>query len=100
MASEKGFWATCWAAIKEAVNKVGQDNLFGSAAALSYYTIFALPPMLLVILRTTNLFYNRETIQKTIFRQIEDYVGTQSAEQLSATVGSLGVFEGAWWASE
>lgn len=86
-----------WVILKQSFLKFGEDNIFVRAAALSYYTIFSLPPMLLVILRITTYFYDREAIQQTIYGRIADAVGDRGAMQLNQAVNSLGLFEGEWW---
>lgn len=88
-----------WNLLKETINKFLEDDIFGQAAALSYYTIFSLPPMLLVIMFTTTFFYDKETIQAAIFGQISDLVGADGASQLSVTLEKVGLFEGGLWSS-
>lgn len=90
---------TFWKFISSAVTKFTGDNAFTWAAAISYYTIFSLPPMLLVILYTTTIFYDEQSIRETIFGQIGALIGQKGANQLSETVDSLGVFKKEWWAS-
>ncbi|SER26552.1 membrane protein [Nitrosomonas sp. Nm51] len=77
--------------------KFQQGNALVRAAALSYYTIFSLPPMLLVILFTTTLFYDPQTVRQTIFGDLADVIGRESAAQLANTVRMAGIFEGKWW---
>ncbi|SEM99559.1 membrane protein [Nitrosomonas marina] len=81
------------------VKKFKQGNALVRAAALSYYTIFTLPPMLLVILFTTTLFYDPQTVRQTIFGDLADLIGQESAAQLANTVRIAGLFEGTWWAT-
>lgn len=88
-----------WNVITKALDKFLQDNVFVSAAALSYYTIFALPPMLLVILFTTTLFYDPDTVRQTIFGELADVIGRESAVELAKTVSMIGLFEGKWWST-
>lgn len=88
-----------WNLLKETINKFLEDDIFGQAAALSYYTIFSLPPMLLVIMFATTIFYDKATIQEAIFTQISELVGSDGATQLSATLEKVGLFEGGIWAS-
>lgn len=88
-----------WKFISSAVVKFIGDNAFTWAAAISYYTIFSLPPMLLVILYITTIFYDEQSIRETIFGQIGSLIGQKGANQLSQTVDSLGVFKKEWWAS-
>jgi membrane protein len=88
-----------WDVLTKAIDKFLQDNVFVSAAALSYYTIFALPPMLLVILFTTTLFYDPDTVRQTIFGELADVIGRESAVELAKTVSMIGLFEGKWWST-
>ncbi len=77
--------------------KFQEGNVLVRAAALSYYTIFSLPPMLLVILFTTTLFYDPQTVRQTIFGELADVIGRESAVELANTVQKVGIFEGKWW---
>jgi membrane protein len=88
-----------WETLTKAFKKFLEDNAFVSAAALSYYTIFSLPPMLLVILFTTTLFYDPDTVRQTIFGELADVIGRDSAVELAKTVGMIGLFEGKWWST-
>lgn len=88
-----------WNFIINAFSKFAEDNSFTWAAAISYYTIFSLPPILLVILYTTTIFYDEQSIRAAIFGQIGSLIGEKGANQISSTVDSLGVFEQEWWAS-
>lgn len=88
-----------WQFMRDAIAKFTGDDAFTWAAAISYYTIFSLPPMLLVILYTTTLFYDEQSIRETIFGQIGSLIGQKGATQISQTVDSMGVFKEEWWAS-
>ncbi|MGH1435538.1 MAG: YihY/virulence factor BrkB family protein [Lewinella sp.] len=86
-----------WACLKETFLQFGANALMLRSAALSYYTIFSLPPFLLVLLQATSLFYDQATIEQTIFSQLGDYFGQQSAAQLSTTIDNIGLFEREGW---
>jgi len=86
-----------WDIITETFKTFHQNNVLVHAAALSYYAIFSLPLMLLVILFTTTLFYDPQTVQHAIFGELTDIIGEESAAQLDKTVRKLGLFEGQWW---
>jgi len=58
------------------------DQCLKLSAALSYYTIFSLAPMLLVMISVLSIFFGREAIQGQIFGQINDLVGNDAARQL------------------
>lgn len=88
-----------WDVLTKSFDKFLKDNVFVSAAALSYYTIFSLPPMLLVILFTTTLFYDPDTVRQTIFGELADVIGRESAVELAKTISMIGLFEGKWWST-
>lgn len=85
--------------IQEVFTKFSKDNAFTWAAALSYYTIFSLPPMLFVILSITTLFYDEQNIREAIFGEIGSLIGSKGASQLSSTVDAMQVFDQKWWVS-
>ena len=58
------------------------DNGLKLSAALSYYTIFSLAPMLLVMISILNFFYANGNIQGEVFEQITALVGKNAALQL------------------
>ena len=82
--------------LKTTVQRFSQREAFTYAAGLSYYTIFSLPPMLMVIIYSTTVFYDRNTIRKTIFGEIAEIVGQDSAAQLATTLDQIGLFQGSW----
>lgn len=83
--------------LKKSVNKFLEDDLMTHAAALAYYTIFSLPPMLLVILFTATQFYNEGKVKAALFGEIENLTGPKSAAQIADTIDAIGVFETTSW---
>lgn len=83
--------------LKDAVTKFFEDDLMTHAAALAYYTIFSLPPMLLVILFTATQFYDEVQVKAAIFGEIENLIGLKSANQLANTIDKLGVYDTNSW---
>jgi membrane protein len=47
------------------------------AAALAYYTVFSLPPLLVIVIGITAVFWQREAVQSEIMRQVEGLVGPE-----------------------
>lgn len=85
--------------LKDAFTKFMEDDLMTHAAALAYYTIFSLPPMLLVILYTATRFYDEVQVKAAIFGEIETLIGAQSATQLANSIDKLGVYDTNSWAA-
>jgi membrane protein len=68
--------------LKDSFSAFMDDNGLKLSAALSYYTIFSLAPMLLVIISVLNFFYSNGNIQTELFDQITTLVGANAAQQL------------------
>ncbi|MCF0056261.1 YihY/virulence factor BrkB family protein [Dyadobacter sp. CY356] len=72
--------------IKDSFNEFMNDNGLKLAAALSYYTIFSLAPMLLVIISVVSFFYGKEAFTGELFGQISGLVGKDAAAQLQEII--------------
>ncbi|GLU53220.1 YihY/virulence factor BrkB family protein [Dyadobacter frigoris] len=68
--------------LSESFDEFMNDNGLKLSAALSYYTIFSLAPMLLVIISVLSIFFGRDAIQGELFDQIRGLVGDNAAAQL------------------
>jgi membrane protein len=68
--------------LKDSFSAFMDDNGLKLSAALSYYTIFSLAPMLLVMITVLNFFYANGDIQGELFGQITALVGANAAQQL------------------
>ncbi len=75
-----------WDFIKEIFEGFSNDGCFRLGAALAYYTIFALAPVLIIIIAVTGFFLGDEAMQGEIYRQINGLVGAESARQIQAMV--------------
>ena len=69
------------------------------AAALSYYMVFSLPSMLLIIFWTSAHVYEEGAVREAIFAKIGSLVGHQGARQIMATLEKLSVEQPTFWAS-
>ncbi|MBK9018171.1 MAG: YihY/virulence factor BrkB family protein [Saprospiraceae bacterium] len=85
--------------MKATFGKFSDSDVLTQSAALSYYTIFSLPPMLLVILTTTTQFYSESEIKNAIFGEIGGLVGHDGAQQLSSTIDKMNIYQPTWWAT-
>lgn len=68
--------------LKAAGEDFMNDQGLKLSAALSYYTIFSLAPMLLVMISVLSIFFGRDAIQGEVFGQIRGLVGNDAAMQL------------------
>ena len=75
-----------WTLIKDTFAQWSDDNPFQLAAALAYYTLFSMAPLLLIAIAVAGLVFGREASQNQIIGVIEDLVGVQSARAIQAII--------------
>ncbi|NTW31230.1 MAG: YihY/virulence factor BrkB family protein [Bacteroidetes bacterium] len=74
---------------KETLNGFIDDNAVKLSAALSYYTIFSLPPLLILIISLSGFFFGAEAVRGEIFGQINGLVGNDAALQIQETIKNV-----------
>ena len=77
--------------LKSSIVSFFEDGMFTHAAAISYYMIFSLPPMLLIILWTAAHFYKEVTVHDAIFQKMTALVGDKAAELILSTIEKLSI---------
>ncbi|MFD2785811.1 YihY/virulence factor BrkB family protein [Hymenobacter rubripertinctus] len=65
------------------------NNSFRHAAALSYYTIFSLPPLLLIVITVASAVYGGEAVTGQVYGQLRGIVGPSSAEFLQNSIAEF-----------
>ena len=68
-----------WHLLKEAAFDWSHDRAPRLGAALAYYTVFSIVPLLIVIIALIGLFFGEDAAQSAIMGQISSLVGEQSA---------------------
>ncbi|HEX7973699.1 MAG TPA: YihY/virulence factor BrkB family protein [Anaerolineales bacterium] len=63
-----------------------EDKAPRLAAALSYYTIFSLAPLLVIVIAIAGLAFGKSTAQNQIVGQITSLVGKQGADAIQAMI--------------
>lgn len=66
-----------------------EDNGLKLSAALSYYTIFSLPPLLIIIISLSGIFFGADAVRGEIFGQINGLVGSNAAIQIQETIKNV-----------
>ncbi len=73
-----------WVVLKHAFKDFGADRCSEHAAALAYYTIFAIPPVLMLTLLAVGMFVSPATIQSAVQGQAATVMGPQQAQAIGA----------------
>jgi len=81
--------ANTWKIFKQSVTEFFDDNCIKLSASLSYYTIFALGPMLIVIISFAGIFLGREAVEGKLYGQIKVLIGSAAAVQVQSIIANL-----------
>ncbi|MBC6606011.1 YihY/virulence factor BrkB family protein [Hymenobacter sp. BT188] len=74
---------------KSTAGEFMQNNSFRHAAALSYYTIFSLPPLLLIVITSASAVLGPEAITGQLFQQIRGIVGAEEAKFIQDSINKF-----------
>lgn len=85
----KKFARTGWGLLKSTYNEFDDDNAIKLSASLSYYTIFSLPPLIIIILSICGVFFGTEAVTGRFFGQINGLVGNAAALQIQETIKNI-----------
>ncbi len=88
-----------WKALKGSFGDFGKYRLTKLSAALAYYTIFSIAPMLIVIITLCSLFYGRSAIEGQVYGEIKSFDGSDAALQIQDIIGKAAVAKDLTWAS-
>ena len=88
-----------YALFKEACSAWAEDNCSSQGAALAFYTVFSLAPVLIVAIAVAGLAFGQEAAEGEFSRQLQGLVGETGARAIQALIRSanrpaLGVIAG------
>ena len=75
--------------LKESYNGFNDDDGMKLAASLSYYTIFSLPPLLIIIISLSGVFFGADAVKGELFGQIKGLVGSTAAIQIQEIIKNV-----------
>lgn len=74
---------------KETLSRFRKDRIMKLSASLAFYTVFALPALLMVIISLTGIFFGRDAASGAIFREINALVGNNVALQVQKAINNM-----------
>ena len=87
--SIKRFFGNFWTLLKDSYNGFIDDRCLKLSAALAYYTVFSLAPLLVLVMSLISIFLGQEAIQGQVFSQINGLVGNQAAKQIQDMIKAV-----------
>ena len=79
-----------WTILKAAYNGFSNDMALKYSASLAYYTVFSLAPLLLLLISLAGIFWGKEAIEGSVFKELHGLVGNDAAKQIQDMIKNLG----------
>jgi membrane protein len=83
--------SSVWQLLKETYTQWSTAKPFQLAAALAYYTLFSLAPLLLIAIAVAGLVFGREATERQILMTFQGFVGPQGAQAIEGLLHSASV---------
>lgn len=72
--------------LKDSFTEFNNDNAIKLSAALSYYTIFSIAPLSVIIISVCGFVFGDDAVAGTFYSQINELVGHEAAVQIQETI--------------
>lgn len=81
--------ATWWNMVKASLSAWLEDYAPSMGAALSYYTVFSLAPLLVIVVSLAGLVFGTEAVRGEVFGQISGLMGPEAAKGVQDMLASF-----------
>ncbi len=78
-----------WTMVKSSVSAWVDDYAASMGAALAYYTVFSVAPLLLIVISVAGLVFGEEAARGAIFGQLRDLMGDEGAKAVQGLLESV-----------
>src|SRR5450432_46064 len=80
---------TWWTLVRTALSAWIDDYAPSMGAALSYYTVFSLAPLLLIVVSVAGLVFGEEAVRGELFTQLQGLMGSDAAKAVQSLLASV-----------
>src|SRR5256714_14951399 len=77
-----------WELIKESLSSFVSDEALSRGAAIAFYTVTSIGPVLLIVVAIAGLAFGQDAAQNALTAQLSGLMGRQTAEVLQTAVAS------------
>lgn len=88
-----------WAVLRTAIDKWFEHRSTRLGAALAYYSVFSLGPLLLIIVTVAGLFFGQDEVRQSLTAQLRELVGATGSQAVEAMLKGAGPEQSGIWAA-
>ena len=92
-------FSAMWTQLKETVLAFIDDEALSRGAAIAFYTVTSIAPVLLIVIAIAGLVFGRDAAENAIIEQLSGLMGQQTAEVLQAAVANAASKTSGIWAT-
>src|SRR5512146_1746793 len=85
--------------IRKTFAEWNKDKASQLAAAIAYYTIFSIPPLLIIVLAIAGYFFNADAARNQFVAQLGGFIGPQTADFVKSLLENAAPSSGSFIAS-
>ncbi len=82
-----------WKLIKGAYFSWNRNDPWARSATIAYYALFSLPSLLIIVVTVAGYFFGQKAVQGRITQQIEDFIGSESADAIENMIANAALTE-------
>src|SRR5687767_9873029 len=90
---------TIFKILKQSFKFFFEDKVLKLSASLAYYTVFSLPALLIIVFWISEVFYGNNAAEGTVYRQMDEFIGTDAALQMQETIREVSQSTGSGFAT-
>ncbi len=83
--------ASAWSLLKETVSEWSEDGAPRLGAALAYYSVFSIGPLLLIAVSVASIVFQSDAVRQEVMVQIGKVVGDKGAQAVQALLNNASV---------
>src|SRR5688572_11069487 len=72
--------------LKKAAHAFVEDNALKLSASLSYYMVFALGPIVLIVITLAGSFFGKDAVQGKVYTELSKLLGKEAALQIELII--------------
>lgn len=72
--------------LKAVFNHFLNGNTFQKGAALAYYAVFSIFPIIIIVISILGLVFGKQAVSGEVFTQLKDVLGTDAAQQIQTII--------------
>ena len=78
-----------WTLLKKTMESFIDDEALKFSASLSYYTIFSISPLIIIVISVAGLVFGQDAVEGRVYYQIKSMIGSDAALQIQHIIATV-----------